>query len=95
MLGFDEYVPLQRVRRLWPDRVKVLDAPLFPGYDLLPLCICRSAARAELSERRIHRRIGKTEVPVDDAEVDSVRTLVASGKLRPNHANGIVAVSLI
>jgi len=30
--GFEEYVPLHRVRRRWSDRVKELDAVLFPGY---------------------------------------------------------------
>jgi transcription antitermination factor NusG len=30
--GIDTFLPLYRVRRRWSDRVKDLDAPLFPGY---------------------------------------------------------------
>ena len=79
-LGFDEYVPLQRVRRLWSDRVKVLDAPLFPGY-----VFCRFAYADRLrvlNSPGVESIVGfgKTEVPVDDSEIDAVRTLVATGK---------------
>jgi transcription termination/antitermination protein NusG len=79
-LGFDEYVPLQRVRRLWSDRVKVLDAPLFPGY-----IFCRFAYADRLrvlNSPGVESIVGfgKTEVPVDDSEIDAVRTLVATGK---------------
>lgn len=30
--GVDTFLPLYRTRRRWSDRVKDLDAPLFPGY---------------------------------------------------------------
>ena len=30
--GVDTFLPLYRARRQWSDRVKDLDAPLFPGY---------------------------------------------------------------
>jgi transcriptional antiterminator NusG len=79
-LGFDEYVPLQRVRRRWSDRVKVLDAPLFPGY-----IFCRFAYAERLRVLNAPGveavvGFGKTDVPVEDSEIDAVRTLVASGK---------------
>lgn len=79
-LGFDEYVPLQKVRRLWSDRVKVLEAPLFPGY-----IFCRFAYADRmrvLSSPGVESIVGfgKTEVPVEDSEIDAVRTLVATGK---------------
>ncbi len=79
-LGFDEYVPLQRVRRLWSDRVKVLDAPLFPGY-----IFCRFTYPDRLrvlNSPGVESIVGfgKTDVPVEDSEIAAVRTLVASGK---------------
>jgi transcription antitermination factor NusG len=79
-LGFDEYVPLQRVRRLWSDRIKLLDAPLFPGYIF---CRFGYADRLRvLNSPGVESIVGfgKTEVPVDDSEIDAVRTLVATGK---------------
>jgi transcription antitermination factor NusG len=79
-LGFDEYVPLQRVRRVWSDRVKVLDTPLFPGY-----IFCRftySERLRVLNSPGVESVVGfgKTDVPVEDAEIAAVRTLVASGR---------------
>lgn len=79
-LGFDEYVPLHQVRRSWSDRVKVLDAPLFPGY-----IFCRftySERLRVLNSPGVESIVGfgKTDVPVDDSEIAAVRTLVASGK---------------
>jgi transcription antitermination factor NusG len=79
-LGFDEYVPLQRVRRHWSDRVKVLDAPLFPGY-----IFCRftySERLRVLNSPGVESIVGfgKTEVPVEDSEIAAIRALVASGK---------------
>jgi transcription antitermination factor NusG len=80
MLGLEEYVPLHRVRRLWSDRVKVLDTPLFPGY-----VFCRFAYADRLrvlNSPGVDSIVGcgKTEVPVDDSEIAAVRTLVASGR---------------
>jgi transcriptional antiterminator NusG len=79
-LGFDEYVPLHRVRRAWSDRVKMLDAPLFPGY-----IFCRFSYAERLHVLNTPGvesivRFGKTEAPVDESEIDAVRTLAASGK---------------
>ena|ERR1700733_1781699 len=79
-LGFDEYVPLHRVRRLWSDRVKVLDAPLFAGY-----IFCRftySERLRVLNSPGVESIVGfgNNDVPVDDSEIAAVRTLVASGK---------------
>jgi transcription antitermination factor NusG len=79
-LGFDEYVPLQQVRRRWSDRVKVLDAPLFPGY-----IFCRftySDRLRVLNAPGVESVVGfgKTDAAVEDSEIEAVRTLVASGK---------------
>jgi len=31
-LGIDHYLPIQRRKRKWSDRIKMIDFPLFPGY---------------------------------------------------------------
>src|SRR5580704_11935485 len=73
-LGFDEYVPLHQVRRRWSDRVKVLDAPLFPGYIF---CSFTYSDRLRvLNSPSVESVVG----PVDDSEIATLRTLVASGK---------------
>ena len=78
--GFEEYVPLHRVRRRWSDRMKELDAVLFPGY-----IFCRFPRQDRwrvLSAPGVESIVGfgKTDVPVDDAEIQAVRALVASGR---------------
>jgi transcription antitermination factor NusG len=76
--GFEEFVPLHRVRRRWSDRLKELDVVLFPGY-----IFCRFS-RAErgrvLSAPGVESIIGfgRTDIPVDDNEIAAVRALIAS-----------------
>ena len=73
-LGFDEYVPLTKVRRRWSDRIKELDAPLFPGY-----IFCRFTYSDRL---RVLNSPGVESVVggLDDSEIDAMRILVATGK---------------
>jgi len=73
-------MPLHRVRRRWSDRMKEIDTALFPGY-----IFCRF-------ERQDRMRVlnspgvesvvgfGKTDIPVDDAEITAVRRILASGR---------------
>ncbi len=77
--ALEAFLPLCRARRRWSDRVKDLDLPLFAGY-----VFCRYAA----AERpRALATPGVTSVvgfghkpaPVPEAEIESVRALVASG----------------
>ncbi len=78
--GFEPYVPLHRVRRRWSDRIKEIDAVLFPGY-----IFCRFA-RAErmivINSPGVESILGfgKIDIPVDDAELAAVRTLIGSGR---------------
>ena len=73
-LGLEEYVPLHKTRRRWSDRVKELDAPLFPGY------IFSAFSYAErmwvLNSPGVESIIGA----VADSELESLRTLVATGR---------------
>jgi transcription antitermination factor NusG len=78
--GFESYLPLYRIRRRWSDRVKEIEAPLFPGY-----VFCRF--------NPLDRRVpvlttpgvmnivgaGRAPIPIPDEEVDAVRTMVDSG----------------
>jgi transcription termination/antitermination protein NusG len=78
--GFEVYLPVHRARRRWSDRTKTLDIVLFPGY-----VFCRFDPQDKLrvvsapSVRGIVRN-GRDPIPVDDAEIASVRTLISSGR---------------
>jgi transcription antitermination factor NusG len=77
--GLEAFLPLYRARRLWSDRVKFVDLPLFPGYifsrfeygNWLPV-------RATLGVRSI---VGSGGQPtsVDDAEIGALQAIVGSG----------------
>jgi transcription antitermination factor NusG len=77
--GYEWFLPLYKARRRWSDRVKEVDAPLFPGY-----LFCRFNPYNRLP---ILKTPGVTQivgynhvpVPVDEEEIEAIRRLVASG----------------
>src|SRR5258708_1229339 len=77
--GYEWFLPLYKARRRWSDRVKEVDSPLFPGY-----LFCRFNPHDRLP---IVKTPGVTQivgynhvpVPVDEQEIQAIRTLVASG----------------
>jgi transcriptional antiterminator NusG len=75
---FEAYLPVHRVRRQWSDRIKETDAVLFPGY---VFCRFDLAQRSRVLNSPGVRSIiaaGKDAACVEDAEIASIRTLVAS-----------------
>jgi len=76
--GVDTFLPLYRARRQWSDRVKDLDAPLFPGY-VFGRFLMRDRARIENTPgvSRIVSFAG-LPAPVADQEIDGVRAALAS-----------------
>ncbi len=77
--GFEAYLPTYRVRRQWSDRIKNLDAVLFPGY-----VFCRFGYEDRLrvlSAPGVRSVVtaGKDPAPVAEEELTAVRTLLASG----------------
>jgi transcription antitermination factor NusG len=76
--GFETFLPLCSVRRRWSDRVKTLDVPMFRGY-----LFCRFAMEDRvrvLNATGVAQIVGcgSTPVPISEAEIRSVQTLVAS-----------------
>jgi transcription antitermination factor NusG len=76
--GFEAFLPQHKVRRRWSDRVKVLDMPLFPGY-LFSRFDVNDRIRV-LSLPGVAQIVGSGRMPiaVEDAEIESLRTLVSS-----------------
>ncbi len=77
--GFEEFLPLCKVRRRWSDRVQTVDVPLFPGY-----LFCRVGAESRLPILTIpgvlgFAGVGKTPLPIEDGEIAAIQTAVASG----------------
>ncbi len=77
--GYDQFLPLYKLRKRWSDRIKEVDAPLFPGY-----LFCRFNPQDRLPILKtpgVIQIVGFKTGPaaVDEAEIRSIQTLVAAG----------------
>lgn len=77
--NYEEFLPSYGVQRRWSNRRVFLDLPLFRGY-----VFCRwkrHSPQPIVAVPGVVRivGIGGTPLPVDDAEVTAVRTIVQSG----------------
>jgi transcriptional antiterminator RfaH len=77
--GYDAFLPLQKVRRRWSDRIKLLELPLFPGY-----LFCRLNAAYRLPLLTVPGvlglvGVGKTPLPIQDSEIANIQAVVTSG----------------
>jgi transcription antitermination factor NusG len=78
--GFEEFLPLYCAKRLWSDRVKQLDLPLFPGY-----LFCRLDLSARLLPVVTTPGVlgivsaGKDPVSISDQEIALVQAVVRTG----------------
>jgi transcription antitermination factor NusG len=77
--GYDEFLPLYHKRNRWSDRMRDVDLPLFPGYVFgrftfnrrLPILTIPGVVRIV--------GIGRNPEPIDEAQLDAIRSLVTSG----------------
>jgi transcription antitermination factor NusG len=77
--GFTEFMPTYRVRRRWSDRMKDIDLPLFPGY-----VFCRFNSKNRSPVLKLPGvtgvvSFGQGPHPLDENEIERIRTLVESG----------------
>ena len=77
--GYEWFLPTYKERRRWSDRVKQVDAPLFPGY-----VFCRFNPNDRLPILKtpgVTQIVGysRVPIPVDEEEIAAIRTLVDSG----------------
>ncbi len=82
--GYEQFLPMYWSRRLWSDRVKVLQLPLFAGY-----LFCHFDIEKRLAILRTPGVVnivgqGPVPVPVDPLQLESIRLALASGsKVQP------------
>ena len=75
---FEPFLPLRRVRRRWSDRIQTLEVPLFPGYLFsrfdphLRVRVLNVPGVAQIVG------LGNVPVPISEAEIGAIQTLVAS-----------------
>jgi transcription antitermination factor NusG len=76
--GFEAFLPTRHVRRQWSDRVKTLEVPVFPGY---LFCRFQPGERVRVLDAPAVIQIlgiGGTPIPVSEAEIATIRTMVTS-----------------
>src|SRR5579872_5269882 len=76
--GVEQFLPTYRSRRVWTDRIKTLDLPLFPGY-----IFCRLPLEDRNRVVTIEGVVGfvgagRQPIPISDAEIDTIRTVIMS-----------------
>src|SRR5271155_2926838 len=77
--GYERFLPLYKLRKRWSDRIKQVEAPLFPGY-----LFCRFDPQKRLPILKtpgVIQIVGynRAPTPIEEAEIDAIQTLVASG----------------
>lgn len=83
-LGLETFLPVCMVRRLWSDRIKQLEQPLFPGYLFVRLELTAEARIRLIRLQQVIDLVGKNwgyASSVPDAQIESLRLLLASEKL--------------
>lgn len=77
--GYEWLLPTYKARRRWSDRIKDVELPLFPGY-----LFCRFDPEQRFPIVKTPGviqvvGIGKKPVPVNEAEISAIQTIVRSG----------------
>ena len=77
--GYDPFLPTYVVKRKWADRVKSLELPLFPGYLFCQLDLKSRLPILTTPGVNFIVGIGRAPEPIDEQEIESLRTMVSSG----------------
>ena len=77
--GFECFLPLYKSKRRWSDRLKEVTQPLFPGYLFCRLNLSNRGPVLMTPGVQQIVGFGRTPVPVEDREVESIRQVLSSG----------------
>ena len=77
--GLECFVPLYKSTRRWSDRLKEVEQPLFPGYLFCRLNLSNRGPVLMTPGVQQIVGFGRTPVPVEEREVESIRQVLASG----------------
>jgi len=76
--GVEQFLPTYRSRRVWTDRVKTMDLPLFPGYVFcrIPLDERNQVVTTEGVVGFVGA--GRQPIPITESEIEAIRRIVDS-----------------
>jgi transcription antitermination factor NusG len=75
---FQSFLPSYRDRRAWSDRIKYIERPLFPGYVFCRLNLEERIPVVKTLNVMNIVGFGKTPVPISDAEITNLKTIIES-----------------
>src|SRR3989338_8202181 len=89
-LGVETFLPTSMERRLWSDRIKQLEQPLFPGYLFVRLSLNLETRIKLIRLRQVIDFVGKSQSYVvgfiPDTQIESLRVLLKTPQfLEPTH----------
>jgi transcription antitermination factor NusG len=76
---FEVLPALAPQRRIWADRVRTVEMPLFPGYIFARFSFARRVEVERVAGVASVVRFGDECCPVQDGEIDAVRLVLGSG----------------
>jgi len=82
--GMEAFLPTSPIRRLWSDRIKQLEQPLFPGYLFVKLELTAERRIQLIRLRQVIDLVGKSwnyASSVPDSQINSLRLLLSSAQL--------------
>jgi transcription antitermination factor NusG len=77
--GYQEFLPLYRVRNRWSDRLREVDLPMFPGYVFCRFDPARRLPIVTTPSVVSVVGLGKMPQPVETAEIEAIQALAKSG----------------
>jgi len=77
--GVDQFLPTYRSRRIWADRIKTLDLPLFPGYVFCRIPLDQRNRVVTIDGVVGFVGAGRLPTPVSETEIQAIRAVVQSG----------------
>jgi len=77
--GYEEFLPLCQIKRRWSDRVKRLEAPLFPGYVFCRFDVQKRLPILVTPGVQFIVGLGKIPFPIDNSEIAALQSIVKSG----------------
>jgi transcription antitermination factor NusG len=77
--GYEEFLPLYRSQSRWSDRVKTIDLPMFPGYVFCRFDVIHRLPLLMIPGVNYIVGIGKAPMPVDEKELDAIRSVTKAG----------------
>ena len=83
--GIEAFAAVAPQRRVWADRIRVVEMPLFPGYIFGRFDFVRRRMVEDISAVGSIVSFGNQSCPVDDREIAALKKLVSSGRdVRPS-----------